>query len=407
MKPFKITHVFILLLSVLLFSCSSEPQSNGWRGPQRDGVVKGFQSPATWPSQLNTVWTQQVGFCDASPVLVNNRLYLHVKQEANEVTLCLDAETGKEIWRTVNNPAPEVTGGARPHPGPRSTPYITDGKVYTLGVGGALNCLDAASGELIWKNEEYTEVPVFFAAMSPLVDENKCFVHMGGKETGTVAAFNASSGEKLWELKGHPSTYSSPVIMKLGNEKVLVVQTETDLLGISMDGRLLWKTATPGENRFYNSSTPVLNGQNIIIAGQGLGTKSFKVEKSGDGYTLTEAWSNPEFGVSFNTPLLKDGYLYGHEARLGKIYCMNANTGETAWSDTISHNRFASNLDLGNEILSLTGKGELLVYEPTAEKYTELASYPVAQTDVYAHPVVAGNRIYIKDKENLTCWEIN
>jgi outer membrane protein assembly factor BamB len=115
--------------------------------------------------------------------------------------------------------------------------------------------------------------------MSPLVDGDKCFVHVGGRETGTVAAFNASSGEKLWELKGHPSTYSSPVIMKLGSEKVLVVQTETDLIGVSMDGKLLWKTATPGERRFYNSSTPVINGQNIIIAGQGLGTKSFKVEK--------------------------------------------------------------------------------------------------------------------------------
>ena len=321
--------------------------------------------------------------------------------------MCLDAETGNEIWRTVNNVAPEVTGGARPHPGPRSTPYVADGKIFTLGAGGVLSCLNASTGELIWKNEDYKEVPVFFAAMSPLVDDNKCFVHLGGKETGTLVAFNASTGAKLWELKGHPSTYSSPVIMKMGKEKVLVVQTETDLIGVSMEGALLWKTATPGETRFYNSSTPVINGQNIIIAGQGLGTKSFKVEKNGSGYTLAESWSNPEYGVSFNTPLLKDGYLYGHEARLGKIYCIDANTGETAWADTVAHNRFASTLDLGKEILSLTAKGELLVYAPSAEKYTELAVYPVANTDVYAHPVVEGKRIYIKDKENLTCWEVN
>jgi outer membrane protein assembly factor BamB len=222
-----------------------------------------------------------------------------------------------------------------------------------------------------------------------------------------VVAFDAATGEKLWELNGHPSTYSSPILMKLGKEKLLVVQTETDLIGVSMDGHLLWKFATPGERRFYNSSTPVINGQNIIIAGQGLGTKSLKVEKNGGSYTLTEVWSNPDYGASFNTPVLKDGFLYGHEARMGKIYCLNATTGETAWADTVSHNRFASNLDIGKEILSLTARGELLVYAPSSEKYTELAVYPVVKTDVYAHPVVAGNKIYIKDKENLTCWEVN
>jgi outer membrane protein assembly factor BamB len=122
------------------FPAAVKPKSNGWRGPQRDGVVEGFQSPASWPAQLNSIWTQPVGLCDASPVLVDEYIYLHVRQEDNEVTLCLDAETGNEIWRTVNNDAPEVTGGARPHPGPRSTPFVADGKIYTLGAGGALNC---------------------------------------------------------------------------------------------------------------------------------------------------------------------------------------------------------------------------------------------------------------------------
>ena len=401
-------YFFFLLATVIFISCGKENDNSewpGWRGPNRDGVVKNFQSPEEWPAELTKVWTQSVGLCDASPVLADGRIYLHVKQNENEVTLCLDAETGAEIWSTVNNVSPEVTGGAAPHPGPRSTPYVSGGKVYTLGVGGSLNCLNAKTGELIWKNNEYTEVPDFFVGMSPLVTDGKCIVHLGGKN-GSIVAFNAGAGEKMWTIDGEPATYSSPVLMKIGNEKVITVQTETDLLGVSLDGAVLWRIPTPGERRFYNSSTPIVDGQHIFVAGQGVGTKSFKIEKSGDEYTWTENWHNPEFGVSFNTPVLKDGFLYAHEGRLGKLFCLNAATGETAWADTIAHNRFVSTLDLGNEILSLTGKGDILVYEPNPEKYVEKAVYKVSATDVYAHPLVFGKRIYTKDKENLTCWEV-
>ncbi len=398
----------LLLFSLLTISCSnSSNEKAGWRGPDRDGVVSDFNAPAEWPAELKQVWKQNVGLCDASPVLANNRLYMHVKQGEEEVTLCLDAETGKVIWRTANNTAPEVTGGARPHPGPRSTPYVADGKVYTHGVGGALNCLDAQTGEVLWTNSDYAEVPEFYSSMSPLIEDDICFAHMGGREKGAVVAFDASNGKKLWELTGHPSTYSSPVIMMIGKEKILVVQTETNLIGVSMNGKLLWQLPTPGERRFYNSSTPVINGQNIVVAGQGLGTKSIKVAKTGDEYTLTENWANPDYGVSFNTPLLKDGYLYGHEARLGKLFCLNAETGETCWADTTAHNRFASTLDLGNEILSLAANGKMLIYEPNPEKYEEKTTYKVSDTDVYAHPVIAGNSIYTKDQEHLIRWEVN
>lgn len=400
--------VIFVLTSVMLFSCGKEKSNSewpGWRGPNRDGVVKNFQSPAEWPAELTKVWSQNVGLCDASAALMDGQIYLHVKQNESEVTLCLDAGTGAEIWRTVNNVSPEVTGGAAPHPGPRSTPYVAGGKVYTLGVGGALNCLDAKTGEVIWKNNEYTEVPDFFVGMSPLVAGNKCVVHLGGKN-GSIVAFDAGTGEKIWTIDGEPATYSSPVTMKIGGEQILIVQTETDLLGISMDGTELWRIATPGERRFYNSSTPVVDEQTVFIAGQGIGTRSFKIEKTGNEYAWSEIWHNTELGVSFNTPVLKDGFLYGHEARLGNVFCINAATGETAWVDSVTHNRFSSTLDLGKEMLSLTGKGDILVYEPNSEKYVGKAVYKVSDTDIYAHPLVSGKRIYTKDKETLTCWEV-
>jgi outer membrane protein assembly factor BamB len=378
----------------------------GWRGENRDAKVIGFKSPGKWPDQLTKVWQEKVGLGDASIAFAGGKLFLNVKQDSSETALCVDVATGKIVWRTVLNPAPEVTGGARTHPGPRSTPEVKNGKVYLIGAGGKLNCLDAKTGKVIWKNESFTEVPVFFAAMSPLVVDGNCIAHLNGKENGTVVAFNAGNGEIVWSLKGEPATYSSPVLMKIGNEEIIVLQTETDVIGISKTGSLLWKIPVPGEQRFYNSSTPVIDGQNIIVCGQGKGTKSFKIEKNGDKYSFTENWVNPDFGTSFNTPVLKDGFIFAHDARLGKAYCLNAITGRTCWADTIAQNRFVSTLDLGKELLSLPANGKLLVFEPNHEKYVQKANYKIADTEVYAHPLVVGDKIYIKEQELLTCWQV-
>ena len=407
MKAQGISKKWFLMLTVLfVFSGVQSQDWPGWRGENRDAKVSGFIMPDVWPVQLTKVWQQKVGFGDASLAFVKGKLFLNVKQDSNEVALCLDAVTGKTIWSTILNPAPEVTGGARTHPGPRSTPTVNNGKVYLIGAGGKLNCVDANTGKVIWKNENFTEVPVFFTSMSPLVNEGNCIVHLNGKENGTVVAFNAVNGEIVWTLKGEPSTYSSPLLMKIGNDEIIVLQTETDVIGISKAGSLLWKIPTPGEQRFYNSSTPVIDGQNIIVCGQGKGTKSYKIEKAGDKYSFTENWVNPDFGVSFNTPVLKDGYLYAHEARLGKAYCLKAATGKTCWADTTSQNRFVSTLDLGKVLLSLPANGKILVFEPNPEKYVQKAMYKIAETDVYAHPLVVGDKIYIKEQELLTCWQV-
>ena len=171
-------------------------------------------------------------------------------------------------------------------------------------------------------------------------------------------------------------------------------------------GELLWKVPTPPESRFYNSSTPVIDGDHVFIAGQGSGARSFKIAKEGESYSATEEWKNPEINVSFNTPVLKDGFLYGNEARFGSLFCLNAKTGAKCWADTVRLNRFASVLDLGKVMISLPANGWLIVFKPDSSKYQELARYKVADTEVYAHPVIAGNKIFVKDKEFLTCWEL-
>jgi outer membrane protein assembly factor BamB len=399
-----------MILMCILFTAfvnSDNSEQNGWRGVNRDGKVKGFVLPAKWPGELKQVWKVNVGLGDASPVLAGNMLYLHTKIDSSEVALCIKASSGEKVWEAVSNKAPVVTGGAASHPGPRSTPYVADDKVITIGAGGYVACRSASSGALIWKSEEFaTEVPQFFVAVSPLVLENKVIAHLNGKEKGTVVAFDINNGSVIWKLEGESSTYSSPVKMT-AIKNMIIVQGEKNLFGVSIDkGELLWKTPTPGESRFYNSSTPIVTGNQVIIGGQGSGTRNFAITGDVGNYQVTEKWKNQEFSVSFNTPVLKDGFLYGNEARFGYVFCVNAETGAKCWSDTIKNNRFASVLDLGKVLISLPANGWLIVFKPDSSKYDQIVRYKVADTEVYAHPVVWGKKIFVKDKESLTCWEI-
>jgi hypothetical protein len=195
--------------------------------------------------------------------------------------------------------------------------------------------------------------------------------------------------------------------MDVGGTKIIVLQSETELLGISSGGGLLFTIPTPGERRFYNSTSPVIDGQNLIINGQGQGAKSYKIEKNGTDFTYSENWVNPDFSGSFNTPVLKDGYLFGGEANLGKFYCINATSGATCWADTVKTDRFVSILDLGKVMLGLpAATAELIFYEPNPKSFVTLAKYKVSETPTFSHPLVVGDKIYTKDKDQLTCWVI-
>ena len=402
----KINPSILLITAVIVFitSCRGTSEYFGWRGPERDGKIDGFTAPAEWPASLTKAWQTNVGLGDASPILVKEKLYLHVLIDSLEQALCLGSETGEILWQTNINPAPEVTGGARTHPGPRSTPAYHKGKIFTVGVGGVLSCLDAENGQIIWNNTSYThEVPKFYAAVSPLIINNMVIVHLGGHDNGVIIAFDADSGNEIWKISGEPGTYSSPVIWKTDSEHILV-QTETDLLGISFDGNILWKIPTPGERMFYNSSTPVYDGNRHFISGQGNGTTAYEVKQTDGEYKVDSLWNNPDYGVSFCTPVIKNGYIYGNDKRMGYLYALNANTGETAWADTVKHNRFAAMFDLGNVLLSQPASAELIFFEPSPTEYIELARYKISETEVYASPIISGDLIFTKDKETLTCW---
>ena len=379
-----------------------------WRGGNRDGIVSGFDAPGQWPAGLTQKWRVTVGFGDATPALVGGKLYVSARQGDEEVTLCLNAANGEEIW-TDKYTAQAVTGAARRHPGPRSSPAVADGKVVTIGVGGVVSCLDAATGSLAWRKDPFPKlVPRFFASFSPIIVDGLAIAHCGGKDNGAIIAFDLADGNEKWRWAGEGPDYGSSVLLTVAGTKQIVSPTEKSVVGISVaDGKLLWQFASAPPSRAYNAATPIVKGQTVIYAAKGRGTKALKIEKQGDGFVVKELWSNPDLGTQYNTPVLQDGLIFGLSDS-NKLFCINAQTGNTAWADATTRGKsgFGAIVGTGSCLIALTNDSNLIVFKPDGKVYSEIKSYKVAETVTNAHPVIAGGRIFIKDQETLTLWAI-
>ncbi len=395
--------VLILIGSTNIYS-QDWPQ---WRGIGRDSKVTGFKAPNAWPQQLTQEWKVNVGFGDATPVLIGKKIYTFTRQNTDEVVLCLDAATGKELWKT-SYPAPAVTGPSTSHPGPRSTPAVVSGKIVTFGVTGILSCFDAASGKVLWRKENPTNaVPQFYTGMSPLIVDGVCIAHIGAKDNGEVIALDLNTGNEKWKWTADGPAYASPSVMTIDSKKHIIVQTEKNLMALSFtDGKLLWQIAAPALERFYNCVSPYIDGQTIYYTGQGTGMKAVQVMKQGDKFVTKELWSNPQVGAKWNTPVLKDGFLFGFTDQR-RIYCLNAATGQSAWVDNVVNSDFATIQDCGSVLIGLPSTANLIVFKPDSKAYSEIARYKVTETAVYSFPIIAGNQIYIKDAESLILYKTN
>jgi outer membrane protein assembly factor BamB len=406
--PRKWTKVLLLLAFTLALPplVWSQPRAGDWpqwRGPNRDNKVIGFTEPKTWPKELKQKWQTKVGLGDSSPDLVGDKLYVFTREGNDEVIRCLDAGTGNEVWKE-KYPAQVVSGAsAKDHPGPRSSPEVADGKVCTLGVGGVLSCLDAGSGKVVWRKDSKAW-PQFFTASSPIIEDGKCIAYLGGRGKGEIVAYDLASGDEKWKWEGEGPAYGSFALMTVDGTKQLVTPTEKSLLAIGLaDGKLLWQVPFAPQ---YNNGTPIIDGQTVIFSGEGVGTEALKVEKQGDGFAAKELWKKKESANRFNTPVLKDGLLFGltPAGRGTNLFCMDAKTGDVLWTDKTPRGGCGAVLDAGSVLLALTSDSNLLAFKPSKTGYEELAKYKVADTPTWAYPVIAGNRVFVKDKDSVILW---
>jgi outer membrane protein assembly factor BamB len=238
--------------------------------------------------------------------------------------------------------------------------------------------------------------------MSPILVDGLCIVHVGGKTNGAVIAFDLRRGESRWKWAGDGPANSSPVATTFEGKKQLVTLTATKLIGLALaDGKLLWQV--PFEATQGNNTTPIIDGATVIYTGQGKGLFAVKIEPQGEGFTATPRWTTTQFGAWFTTPVLKDGLLYGYS---GRLFCANAQTGVPLWEESANLGQSAALVNAGSVILALGSRGELLVFKP-GSTYSQLARIKMADSETWAHPVVAGNRVFIKDNETVGLWTID
>jgi outer membrane protein assembly factor BamB len=381
-----------------------------WRGPNRDGVVAATAFPKTWPESLKLKWKVTVGVGHSSPVVAGGRVFLHSRQEEQEVVSCFDLNTGKLLWKD-SYPAPyRMNPAATSHgKGPKSTPIIHQGKLYTLGISGILSCYDAAAGKLRWRKEFSSQFkqtsPLFGTAMSPVVDRGLLIAHVGGHDQGALTAFNAETGEVKWSWTGDGPAYASPIVVELGGTRQVVTQTQQHLVGVSAaDGGLLWKLPFTTEY-VQNIVTPLLYQQTLIFSGINKGVFAVKVLKRGSEWATEQVWHNPEVSLYLNSPILSGDLLFGMSHRnRGQFFCLEAGTGKTLWTGEPRQGENAAMLMAGGVMFLLTSDARLIVARASGKGPEPIRVYQVADSPTWAHPVVLGNRILVKDAATLALW---
>ena len=388
----------VLLLSAVCAFAQDWPQ---WRGPTRDGKVIGFTAPAAWPQKLVEKWKVTVGTADSTPALVGDKLFVFGREGDNEVTRCLNVADGKEVWKDTTG-APAVGRPAGPvHAGPRAAVAVADGKVVTIGVGGVCTCLDAATGKVLWRKDPFPGVhPRFFEASSPLIADGMAIAFLGGPGNGALIAFDLATGDTKWQWTGEGPNYGSPNLMTADGVKQVVTFTEKSLVGVGLaDGKLLWQIPCMPQGMSYNAGTPYVDGQNVIFQAAGFGLKCVKVAKEGDNFAAKEVWGNGDWGVQFSSPVIKDGFLYAvSNGNPCVLFCINAKTGKTAWSDTAARGRqgYGAMLDLGTAIACLPSDSALAVFKPSDKGYEEIANIKIADAATFTTPIFAGKMVYLK-----------
>lgn len=402
-----------LVCSAIACSLAAAQDWTQWHGPNRDGKVTGATLPQTWPATLKEEWRINVGIGHASPVVADGRIYVFARQGEEEVLLCLDAASGKEIWRSAQPIDYQMHPAAMGHgKGPKSTPLVNKGNVYTFGITGVISCHDAKTGKLKWRelSKQFPNTsPLFGTAMSPVIDNGLLIAHVGGHDKGALTAFDSETGAVKWLNEVDGPAYASPMVVTLAGVRQVVNHTQKEFVGVdAATGKLLWRLPAKSEYE-ENSITTIPYKDTLIFSREGMGLTAIRLEKENGLLVPHEVWGNKEQQLYLSSPVLQGNTLYGMSAmKKGQFFALDADTGKMLW---LSEGRMGENaaiLNLNDKaILALTNDAKLIVLPAGANAYAPVASYTVAKSPTWAHPVVVGKRIFIKDETTLAAYSMS
>jgi outer membrane protein assembly factor BamB len=408
----------IVLAGIIVVSLGSAVLGQGqgsewpqWRGPNRDGVLTSFKEPATWPEQLTRRWKIEVGTGYATPLIAGNRIYIFSRQGEEEVMQALDADSGKSLWRTAYPTTFTMNSAAvRHNAGPKSTPVLFNGRLYSIGMTGTVTAFDAASGKQLWQKPGTAALMPMYTthSFSPIVERGLVIFHVGGHDKGALTAYDVNTGEVKWSWAGDGPGYGSPMMAEFGGIRQLVTNTQGKLIGIdAASGALLWEHPFESSN-FTNSLTPTVVGQTVMLSNNTKPATAISITRQNNKWLTATAWENPDGQSRMTNTVVFGDAIFGLSVRnMGQYYALDPKTGKTLW---ISEPRQAGNASLlrsGNTVLSLEDDGELVVFRKNGAGFEAVKRYKVADSETWAAPSISGNRIFVKDVSSLTLWTLN
>ncbi len=374
---------------------------SGFRGSRRDGIVRGAHIETDWsrtpPVEL---WRREIGPGWSSFAVRGDLFYTQEQRGDDEVVACYDATTGKPVW-TQRDRARffESNGGA----GPRATPTLSGGRVYAFGATGILNALDARHGAVVWSRNVASdismEVPFWGFSSSPLVVDDVVIVAAAGQ----LVAYNRASGDPRWRGPVHGGGYSSPQLLTIDGVAQILLMSGFGATSVALaDGKSLWEHQWPGSPIVQPALTA--DGDILIAASGGSGTRRIAVGHSARGWTVEERWTSIGLKPYFNDFVVHKSHAFGFDGRI--LASIDLEDGQRKWKGGRYGNGQLVLLPDQDLLLVLSEEGELALVAATPERFTELARFQAIEGKTWNHPVLVGDVLLVRNGQEMAAFRL-
>jgi outer membrane protein assembly factor BamB len=377
----------------------------GFRGPDRDSVIRGVQIVTDW-SQSPPVqtWRRPIGPGWSSVAVNGNLIYTQEQRGGDEVVSCYRLSTGEPVWRHRDATRFwESNAGA----GPRGTPTLSNGRVYTLGATGILNVLDAGSGAVVWSSnaasDVHVKIPMWGISSSPLVVGDVVIVAAGGK----LAGYDVATGKLRWSGPGSGLSYSSPQLATIdGVQQVLFISGPGTTSVDPATGKVLWQYAWEGGAIVQPAMTE--DGGilvNTISMNGGQGVRRLAVAHTGGGWKADERWTSTGLKPYFNDFVVHKGHAYGFDGNI--LSCIDLQDGARKWKGGRYGNGQLVLLADQDLLLVLSEEGELALVKATPDQFTEVARVPALEGKTWNHPVLVRDVLLIRNDHEMAAFRLS
>lgn len=390
---------------------ADSPCWNDWRGPARDGISRDV--PDTLPARPRLLWSRTMTGPGMSGLAVSaGRVLVADKgdKDTTDIFRCLDADTGREIWKL----AYRAEGSMDFTNSPRATPVVRDGLVYTLGAFGHVHCLRLDTGEVVWRRniaaDFGAEVPAWGASATPLIVDDNLIVNPGAKDA-SLAALDRRTGAIVWKSPGDKPAYASFVLAAFDSVRQIVGYDGVSLGGWDpTTGRRLWRLEPENEGDF-NVPTPVVVGNRLLVATENNGTRLFGFDGHGSIVPKPIA-KNDTLSPDTATPVIVAGRVLGS---CGSLVCLDLDAGlRTVWeeADAGGLGDYCSFIAGHRHVLVAGVRGGLLLLDALSERFQPVArlelfsDVPDTERDVWSHPALVGRRLYVRNLLAVSCFSL-